>query len=261
MFRFLFPKRWLYPTLGMTGSLVLHATIIGGVIAYGIATSKTPTPGDTTLVINGKSLNTTDTVYLRVQPLTLTPTEETPESRAIDTDKILAQLSDPRWEKLVEPATPIDNAGEFVTDEINRIANAASQKSTEENLNQLSELTERLNKGSSEKSVDDINSQLRKVFASPERATKPAEEPVAGPFDFNTSQMHDVERIEDGKGGYTYTILMLDAAGRTMKTPIDAVNGENLYRTHQYIKKNPLLEKVYRGTVMSILDKVLKNPQ
>ena len=32
--------------------------------------------------------------------------------------------------------------------------------------------------------------------------------------------------------------------------------GEQLYRTFQLIKKNPLLEKVYRQVVMGLLDKL-----
>jgi hypothetical protein len=46
-----------------------------------------------------------------------------------------------------------------------------------------------------------------------------------------------------------------------MESEMTAAEGESAYKTFELIKSNPLLERVYRGVVMSLLDKVLKpNP-
>ena len=50
--------------------------------------------------------------------------------------------------------------------------------------------------------------------------------------------------------------VLLDAAGRTRETELTAAEGEQLYKTWELIKANPLLEKVYRGIVMQLLDKL-----
>ena len=53
---------------------------------------------------------------------------------------------------------------------------------------------------------------------------------------------------------------MLDAHGRTLETPLDAAEGERLFGIFELIKSNPLLERVYRGVVLSLLDKLMKAP-
>jgi hypothetical protein len=62
--------------------------------------------------------------------------------------------------------------------------------------------------------------------------------------------------LEDGK--FKYTAVLIDSAGRTQETEMNAAEGESAFKTFELIKQNPLLERVYRGVVMSLLDKMLK---
>jgi hypothetical protein len=135
---------------------------------------------------------------------------------------------------------------------------AAENLSADDQLQTLRQLAGTLNRVSSAESVDAIASRLQTLLGTESRAREPAAEPVAGEFDLDTAQLHDVRRSDNGRGGFSYVGVMLDAAGRTMETPLDEAEGANLYRIFELMKSNPLLERVYRGVVMSLLDKMLK---
>lgn len=136
---------------------------------------------------------------------------------------------------------------------------AAQAKPVEEQRNQLEELAERLNNVSTEKSVDAMAAKLQQVLGAAPRATAPAEKPVSGEFDTSTAQLHDVRREEAADGEFRYLVVLIDAAGRSFESELGPAEGEQLYRTWQLIKKNPLLERVYRGVVIQLLDKLLSS--
>jgi hypothetical protein len=177
--------------------------------------------------------------------------------------EVLAAISDPRWQELVEPVPEerLATSMVFVNTELMRIAREAEQRSAQENLEKLAALGGTLETVSTEKGVDDINSQLNRVLGTEKRADRPADAPVAGEFDFTTAQLHDVLRVKDDSGSFLFTAILVDSAGRKFETPMSASEGETAYRTMQLIKSNPLLERVYRGVVMSMLDSVLKGAQ
>lgn len=184
-------------------------------------------------------------------------------SAAVDGEELLAGIADPRWEELLVPEDvdddgDIDVSRDFVAAQVMQIAADAGNRSLDENLARLGTLSERLTDISSHKSVDDINARLRKVLGTEARAERPADEPIAGEFDFGTAQMHDVRRERGENGQWIYTAILVDAAGRRFESPLPADQGETAYRTMQLVKSNPLMEKVYRGIVMSLLDSVLK---
>ncbi len=129
-----------------------------------------------------------------------------------------------------------------------------------EQLERLRGLTDELNEVSTPESLDQLTDQLQTFLGTKRRATQPAEKPVEGPFDTNTAQVHDVRRLERDDGTYRYVIVLLDSAGRQMETELTDAEGEQLYKTFELIKQNPLLEKVYRQVVMSLLDKMLDKP-
>jgi hypothetical protein len=104
--------------------------------------------------------------------------------------------------------------------------------------------------------VDQIAASLKGWLGTSERATRPADEPVAGDFDFSTAQLHDVRRDDSGDA-IRYTAILLDAAGRTTESELTPAEGESVYRVMQLMKDNPLLERVYRGVVLSLLDKLM----
>ena len=67
-----------------------------------------------------------------------------------------------------------------------------------------------------------------------------------------------MKREQNDAGEFVYKAILVDSAGRQFASPMSAGDGEQAYRTMQLVKSNPLLEKVYRGVVMSLMDKVLK---
>jgi hypothetical protein len=93
------------------------------------------------------------------------------------------------------------------------------------------------------------------------RASAPVASAVIEEFDVATAQIHEVQRESDGGSGYIYTLVMVDAKGVTQQIDIDPQNGERLYKTMKLIKANPLLERIYRGILMGILDQVLGEPK
>lgn len=261
------PRRLRRPArYGIASSLALH----GGVCALGIAhwlwllmtpvASSESASQQVLLIAPPIARPTVAAVVLERLP---NPREDHPPAEALDGEEVLAGMVDPRWQELVEPVPEpaLEHAGSFVSVELMQVIAEAEQRSSDENLEKLAELSGRLADVSSDDAVDDINAQLRRVLRTEERADRPADEPVEGPFDFATAQLHDVLRKADGRGGFTYTTILVDAAGRKFESPLAAAEGETAYRTMRLIKSNPLLEKVYRGVVMSMLDQALKGAQ
>lgn len=186
-------------------------------------------------------------------------------AREEDATYTLVDLSDPRWADILsEPfrraedieESPADTAaGVLVSAELLRAIEASGRRSDDENLRSLEQLSGRLAKVSSEESIDELSGTIGRLVGAGPRATKPKEN-VAGPFDPSTGQPHDCKKLEvDGK--VQYVMVMIDKAGRTQEVEMSAADGEQLYQTMQLIKSNPLLERVYRGVVMGIMDKLL----
>ena len=174
-------------------------------------------------------------------------------------------LNDPRWADILsEPfrhATSTEDestaaaAGVLISAELLRAIEASGRRSDDENLHTLQELSERLTKVSSEETIDELSGTIGRLVGTGARETEPKEN-VAGEFDPSTGQPHDCKKLEvDGQT--RYVMVMIDKAGRTMEVEMSAGEGEQLYQTMQLIKSNLLLERVYRGVVMGIMDKLL----
>jgi len=139
-----------------------------------------------------------------------------------------------------------------------RAIRESEQRSAEENLERLEDLTGTLNAVSDQESVDQLVQGFQKWMGTKPRATKPAEEPDAGEFDPDSAQLHDVTMATADDGTVTYKMVLVDSAGRQFETDLSAEEGEQLHRVFALIKENPLLERIYRGVVMSLMDKMLE---
>lgn len=151
--------------------------------------------------------------------------------------------------------------GAIVRRRLDRAIEEAGEVGTDQNLKRLDQLSGQLEQVATDASVAELNDKLKRWLGTKPRATEPAKEPVAGPFDITTAQVHDVRREGEDKAKYRYIAVLLDAQGRQMDQQMDDEDGEKLYRTFQLIKKNPLLEKVYRQVVMGLLDKLTQPMQ
>ena len=143
--------------------------------------------------------------------------------------------------------------------DIKRQISQAEARGDSENIERLKSLTEELNRSSSTKSVEEMSEYFSGIFGK--RASAPVVSAAIEEFDVATAQIHEVQRESDGGSGYIYTLVMVDAKGVTQQIDIDPQNGERLYKTMKLIKANPLLERIYRGILMGILDQVLGEPK
>lgn len=147
---------------------------------------------------------------------------------------------------------------EKVQQEILSIAADTQQKDPRQAIQDLAESGKYLQKKVSSHAIDQISQRFQQWQKLPERATEPEFLPPAGNFDFETAQVHDVERFQDTNGKYKYTVLLFDSHGRTFRTEITGAEGESLWKTMQLIKKNPLMEKIYRTMVIPLLDEMIQ---
>lgn len=168
-------------------------------------------------------------------------------------------------ERVDEANAELRSKEEGVTDkqrwlrDIKRQIAQAEARGDKENIERLKRLTEELNRSSSTKSVEEMSEYFSGIFGK--RASAPIETAKNEEFDVSTAQVHEVRRESDGGSGFTYTLVMVDAKGVTQEIDIDPENGERLYKTMKLIKSNPLLERIYRGILMGILDQVLGEPK
>jgi hypothetical protein len=146
---------------------------------------------------------------------------------------------------------------ELVRERLAEVADKARAASPEENRANLDRLTKQLTQASTAASIDQVAGSLQRWTGTKPRAQRPAEQPVAGEFDHDTAQLHDVRRLPQDSGGWRYVAVLLDAEGRTMEVELDATVGEQLYSTLEKIKANPLLEQVYRQIAMPLFDQLL----
>jgi hypothetical protein len=156
-----------------------------------------------------------------------------------------AATSEPRLEK-----AQIASAVTAAIENSDRVSDQRKQDELRRNLARLEKLA-------TPESIDDVSGQVRSAMSLPERAVAPAEAPIAGPFDFDTAQFHDVVREPRESGGWRYRSVLVDAAGRTLETELDAEQGASVYETMRMIKSSPMGEAVYRSLVMPLLDKMI----
>jgi hypothetical protein len=156
------------------------------------------------------------------------------------------------------PLDPSSAAGKWVLARMRDEIGRAEQLSSDQQLARLQALTGQLNRIASDDSVTAVTGRLADLLGAEDRAQQPAAEPIEGEFDFTTAQVHDVKRSEPKPGQFEYVAILLDSQGRAMETPLSAAEGEQLFKVMELVKSNPLLERIYRGLAMSLLDKLMK---
>lgn len=194
------------------------------------------------------------------------PTSPTPSTTIHQPDLSISPKSPPPTvppptlkEHLEKPSLSSSSpTRENLQKEIDAVAAGIQQKAPPEALRDLAESGKYLQKNVSANAIDQMAEKLPLWQELPERATEPEFLPPEGDFDFETAQVHDVERFHDRDGQYRYSVLLFDAQGRTFRTEMAGAEGESLWKTMQLIKKNPLMEKVYRTLVIPLLDEMIR---
>jgi hypothetical protein len=150
--------------------------------------------------------------------------------------------------------------GEFARKRLEQARGETQQKSSAEQLADLESLGRQLGSVSSEASVREVTGTLAQWLGTSDRATQPAmTAETGGEFDVDTAQVSDVKQVETD-GVITYVAVLVDAQGNALETPLNKTDGPQLFQTFQLMKRFPLLETVYRGAVMGLLDKLVAAP-
>lgn len=146
---------------------------------------------------------------------------------------------------------------EFARRRLEHARTQADQQSFDEKRTDLKTLGRRLQQVSSQESVAELNETLSGWLGTNERATEPngSHEAELQPFDSTTAQISDVKRVGTDEHPH-YIAVLVDAHGNSTEVELEDAEGVQLYETFQIIKRFPLLEQVYRGTVMGLLDKL-----
>ncbi len=167
-------------------------------------------------------------------------------------------------------AVPVESAGEghvspespglavFVRQRLDEKSSASAQMSPEQRMRELETLGAELTRVANTESVTALSATLAGWLGSSDRQTAPSEEADddVPPFDPATAQFSDV-RLETADGQERYVALLVDAAGRSREVDLDAADGATLHRLFDLMKRFPLLETIYRQTVMGLLDRMM----
>lgn len=258
----LLKRRWRW---ARRSSFLLHTIFVGVVLAECLALVAIPIPEQPAaqqIVLHAPALaEPPEPPPVEIDAFT-PHTENWLAEDAVDIGHLEAARADPRWTMLTEPndRSPEETtaASSFLDAQVMRAIRDSEIHSDEDNLERLRTLSGQLDDVATQESVAQVSTQISKLLGVGERATAPAKEPIAGEFDLDSAQLNDVRRemLEDGT--FKYIAILIDSAGRTQETEMPAAEGKSAFETFQLIKQNPLLERVYRGVVMSLLDKMLK---
>jgi len=156
---------------------------------------------------------------------------------------------------------PGKTAAETVRIKLDEVISVAELRDEEENRDQLEQQMARLERISSEQSVEELTVHFRNWLGTKPRATKPAAGPVEGEFDSYTAQIFDVLRQRGDDGRWKYRSVLIDAEGRTMEVAMNESEGQSTYETLQRVKANPLAEKLYRQITLPLLDNLINAGQ
>ncbi len=205
-------------------------------------------------------------IELAAEPLATLPIESSadPTAAAVAEEQIselaAADITTELARQLLNPDSAGDDreASDWVLARVTQEIVTAEKLSREEQYQKLEQLTGTLNAVGTEPGVEEATAQLAKLLSTKPRATEPAKEPPPGEFDIDSAQLYDIKRTDNGRGSFTYAAVLLDAEGRTLESELTEAEGEQLFRTFELMKANPLLARVYRGVVMGLLDKLLR---
>lgn len=177
------------------------------------------------------------------------------ESLQIDGGFSQRPIAEPEELLIETPSDPVERSR--LLRDIRRQMEEARKRGDQDNFDRLKQLSADLGRNSTTKTVDEMADFFGGVVGN--RATEPDLKKANLEFDVSTAQMHDIHKSTDEQGSVRYILVMVDAQGVAREVEIDSQNGQQLYKTMQLIKSNPLLEKVYRKILMGILDQVLKD--
>lgn len=191
-----------------------------------------------------------------------TPRVDTIIKKADEADSLPpSTLENPDRQREADAAprpSALDSAGlsDLIRREFQQALEQSQPLDASTRMMRLNELGARLQTLSTEDRVGQIAHRVAGALGIP--SDSPAlNDAASGIFDFNRAQLDNVlkETAEDGRT--VYFGVLIDPAGRTLRTELNADEGAELHRLFETIRRFPLLENVYRKLVMSLLQRML----
>jgi hypothetical protein len=152
---------------------------------------------------------------------------------------------------------PADVTAAVVRKRLDEVVAESEAMPEADKLAQLDVLSGRLKDVADEQSLHRLSGVMHSFLGTKPRAMQPAQEKPHGEFDFDTAQLHDIQRHPKEPAGFRYITVLLDAEGRTVEVEVSEQDGQLIYETMQRIKANPPLEQVYRQIVIPLLDQLM----
>ena len=245
-FRSHFLRSW---RMAIAASLLLHAGVLLSFAMHADSHSGAANARSKFVILSPQSIDDEE-------PRNSQPSSDDPVANALNVSEVQKEIDEFEIRKDASP----DGSNEpssYVASQIKRSVRIGQKHSPERNEKDLSILSERLSRESSEKSVDEMAKFLQGVAGAPRASSKVPSRPDK-PIDPKTAQVEDVTLVVDEQGTSHYIATMVDATGVTIDVELEPEIGEQLHRTMKLIKSNPLLERVYRQMVMGLLDQMLK---
>ncbi|MEO1525836.1 MAG: hypothetical protein AAFX06_10390 [Planctomycetota bacterium] len=158
-------------------------------------------------------------------------------------------------------AESADVSDEQVERSLESQIDSASKLPDEQKLSELEKNLQRLESIADTESVQQVSEKIAGSLGLDVDQYADKAAPSDGQFNIDTSQLSDVKRIKNEKGGWSYESVMRDADGREMTVPLTEAEGESLYQTFQLMKQYPMAEGIYRSVVMPMMQKILEAQQ
>ena len=242
------PKRQI--VTGYTVSAMLHLSLIVGAIVLSVPAwpaLETSTLSVRTVVSDRPVIEDGERLAAQVDEIESPPVVE--ESQHSTHDVAVDRT----------PTATAPGLAEYARRRLDFARREAEDQSPAQQQADLETLGRRLQNVGSEETVAELSGTLNKWLGAEDRATEadPRVKKKAAPFDATTAQISDVKKVES-EGSVTYVAILVDASGQSTEAKLDEIDGPQLYETFQIIKKFPLLETVYRRTVMGLLDKLTR---
>ena len=229
--------------ISFVSSGLLHVGAVAGVLVWYVSLLERPdwSSIDTAVSQSSSDVDWDDAAGREIT----TDVDESPAIAAVGSD-VLA---------VVDPAGT--SIAALARQKLKQESAEVAEKTVAERMTELETLGRQLNSVSSQESITEMTEAIAPWLGSAARATEPAPETEdAPPFDIDTSQIYDVRRSGE-EGAYQYTALLLDAAGQTREIVYEQADGEEFYKRFQLMKKFPLMETVYRKTVLGLFDTMM----
>ncbi len=141
------------------------------------------------------------------------------------------------------------------TNQIQREMERVAEVAPEEAMSDLVGKKRRLEKMGTEK-VEEISDFIgKKMNLESTRETEVRQTVTPDKFDADTAQIADCRREETEDGKFRYMAQLVDAQGNAMEVELHGAEAEQTWRTMKMVKSSPLMEALYRGSVMPLLDR------